>query len=42
MTRYKVIHVGYVNADNITQVHGKMEHGLVEFTEMHIEKLDEE
>ena len=36
-TRYKVTHIGYVCADNITEVHKLMEKGKVNFTEMHIE-----
>lgn len=40
MPRYKVTHIGYVTADDITKVHQKMEDGLVLFTEMNIEEVE--
>ena len=36
MTRFKVTHIGYVCADNITQVPEMMKKLKVNFTEMHI------
>jgi hypothetical protein len=39
MPQYKVTHIGYVTADDITKVHQKMEDCLVLFSEMHIEEI---
>jgi hypothetical protein len=39
MPKYKVTHIGYVTADDITKVHQKMEDGLVLFSEMRIEEI---
>ena len=37
MTRFKVTHIGYAVAENITEVPKLMEKGKIIFTEMHIE-----